>query len=39
MTATSPWLATWACAFLAHVASSHEPLAAVESSYSWNLIV
>ncbi len=32
MTATSFALATWSCAFFAHVASSHWPLAAVESS-------
>ena len=34
MTATSALLATCSFAFLAHVASSHAPLAAVESSYA-----
>src|SRR5215203_4362587 len=37
MTATSALLATWSLAFLAHVASSQPPLAAVESSYVFSV--
>ena len=39
ITATSASLATWSVAFFAHAASSQAPLAAVESSYVWNLMV
>ena len=39
MTATSLVLATWSVAFLAQAASSHAPLAAVESSYVFSVML